>query len=551
VRRPIPDEDGAVLPMLAILLVVLLMSAALAVDLGMQRVVARDMQALADVVALDMARLLDGQTARGDLEASGEWAALLADTLARNDDALGRLEPLPGQATATPRVEAGRLDQVTGDFVSIDVTDIPNAVQVTAAGSVAFAFAPVGGGPDRGAATRAATAVAGPSGCFRLGSFALGLDTASAPLLGPILDDALNITAVGYGGLATSTISLGDLAVELGAGTPEQLVDTTADLRELYLAGARILEREGDAAAADILEDIAFRVPAPPVIVLGQLLAVGASGTAALGTRVNVLDLVSGSAFIANGSNAIAIPPATIAIPGVTNTTVSLTVVQRPIVACNDAVAETSQVQLTISGRTQLQVPLLDNICVPLTGICTPTLFETLVDADISLTVDLATARGTLDRARLNDVHCAATDPPRAMDVAVFDKTVSTLDVAIDVRTLGGIPLASATALTTTGGADDSSHVIDLTTFGPDGLTDPVSTGSGDLGLEATDLDITLLNLSLLDSAPLLRERLGPLLTTINNSLRTTIGPQLGLVIAGADIWGVDAPECTQPVLRG
>ena len=68
VRRPVPsrsrrDERGAIIPMVAMLLVVLIPSTAIAVDLGMQRVVRRDMQALADVVALDLVRLVDGRTA--------------------------------------------------------------------------------------------------------------------------------------------------------------------------------------------------------------------------------------------------------------------------------------------------------------------------------------------------------------------------------------------------------------------------------------------------------------------------------------------------------
>ena len=45
------DERGAVVPMVAIMLTVLMISAAFAVDLGKQRVVRQDMQALADVVA--------------------------------------------------------------------------------------------------------------------------------------------------------------------------------------------------------------------------------------------------------------------------------------------------------------------------------------------------------------------------------------------------------------------------------------------------------------------------------------------------------------------
>ena len=89
-------ERGAIIPMVAMLLVVLIPSTALAVDLGMQRVVRRDMQAMADVVALDLVRLVDGRTAaqiRSGYNGLSTLDAALVKSVARNDDV----------ARATPR----------------------------------------------------------------------------------------------------------------------------------------------------------------------------------------------------------------------------------------------------------------------------------------------------------------------------------------------------------------------------------------------------------------------------------------------------------------
>ncbi|WP_141006782.1 hypothetical protein [Nocardioides humi] len=72
------------------LLAVLLVSGAFAVDLGMQRVARADMQALADVVALDLARELDGRTVNALVDVLEEKKER---SLARNHDMVGSAKP--------------------------------------------------------------------------------------------------------------------------------------------------------------------------------------------------------------------------------------------------------------------------------------------------------------------------------------------------------------------------------------------------------------------------------------------------------------------------
>jgi Flp pilus assembly protein TadG len=69
-RRRGRDERGVVAITLALIsCFVLIPLAALAVDIGVQRVARTDMQSLADMVALDLARGLDGKTT------ASQWAA--------------------------------------------------------------------------------------------------------------------------------------------------------------------------------------------------------------------------------------------------------------------------------------------------------------------------------------------------------------------------------------------------------------------------------------------------------------------------------------------
>src|SRR3546814_956158 len=76
------DESGAVAVMVGLLTVVLVGVCSLAIDIGYQRVAKRDMQAIADIVSMDMARKLDGKTT-GQLSGA-TWTDALADSLNRN-----------------------------------------------------------------------------------------------------------------------------------------------------------------------------------------------------------------------------------------------------------------------------------------------------------------------------------------------------------------------------------------------------------------------------------------------------------------------------------
>ena len=95
-RAATRDETGAVAVLAAALALVLLVSAAFAVDLGRQRVVRADMQALADVVALDAARVLDGRPASrvlAPLPTDGlpSLSAAVSASVARNGSSLGEV----------------------------------------------------------------------------------------------------------------------------------------------------------------------------------------------------------------------------------------------------------------------------------------------------------------------------------------------------------------------------------------------------------------------------------------------------------------------------
>ncbi|HSV40051.1 MAG TPA: hypothetical protein VLI04_14930, partial [Nocardioidaceae bacterium] len=233
------DERGAVLMMSALMSMTFMLIAAMAVDLGVQRVARRDMQALADVVALDMARQLDGVKTTSVLVVSTEWTNALAQSVARNGDTIGTAP----NVTAT----AGKLNG-TGDFVTTAAGEIPSAVRIAAGTTTDFNFA---GGT--GGATRWAVAAQEDQACFGVGSFAVRLATADSSLLSSILGDALGTTLLGYNGLADAKVSLLGLTAALAAASPTGVLDPSqVKLGDLVLASATVLTNTPGADTADI-----------------------------------------------------------------------------------------------------------------------------------------------------------------------------------------------------------------------------------------------------------------------------------------------------------
>ena len=190
--------------------------------------------------------------------------------------------------------------------ITSDAGGIPTAVKVTATGRVGFSFAGGSGGVVRTAVARSQS-----SACFKLGSWALMLNSQNSPLLNALVGDALNVSAISYTGLANADVSLLGLAAELGAGTTDELLALdNLSLNQLYLASAHALQKQGgDTADVTLLNQLAsLNLGALPHVRFGDLIALTAGDDAALSTSVNLLDLVATSALVANGTNALTRP---------------------------------------------------------------------------------------------------------------------------------------------------------------------------------------------------------------------------------------------------
>ncbi|MCL8026623.1 hypothetical protein [Nocardioides bruguierae] len=571
------------LPMVAVMLTVLVASAAFTVDLGMQRVVRSDMQTVADVVALDLARDLRGRTA-AEIQADPDWSAAVADSLGRNSDVLGTAPTLD--------VELVMVDQATGAVSPASGTQEPDGVRVTAHGSVSYAFR-----PGDGAAQRSAVAAVQPQACFRLGSYALGLDTADSVLLDALLGQALgggaSVTGISYTGLAGVDVSLADLAVALDAGTADELADTTVGLGELALAAADVLRAgAGNAAAVSILEAINAGVSGLTVRV-GDLVSLAPGADSALETSIDALDLVSSAILVANGTNAIAVPSLGVNALGLAGVDGTLTVVEAPRQGCGpagQATASTAQVRLDVTGglgapgsELTLGASTLQAILEAggVTAVVAPLLasvgtVDAGVDGDVALALEVAGSTGTLTDLQCGRAGAAALGDAITVDVVNGLATIGidldvAADLSADLSSLGPLdrllvqpvldllpPLAEGTVHVELAANPTSSTAVGAFDALPD-YESPVATG-GDVSssflVTSTSVDLDVLGLPAGAAAdPLVAALLSEVVTpAVDTLVSTTVEPlldALGVTLNGSDVWGVPRPDCGATALRG
>lgn len=512
------DERGAVTLFVGLFMAVLLGVAAIVVDIGTQRVARADMQALADVVALDLARELNGRSA----SEIGSLQTLANTSRDRNTSTVGETPEV------TPTLWV--VDPTTGAATAASGGDVPNAVKVEASTSVDFAF----GLADAGSASRSATAMANPNACLRLGTSELELNTADSVLLdgvlGQVLGGTVALTALDYERLARTTVTLGDLAAQLGAGAMDTLLTSSVSVETFYAAVVSVLREDGETAAADLVDaqllDAVTLAGALDPVVVGDLLSIGPGDNAAAAATVDVFSLVTGAAYVADRGHALNVPGLTLATP--TNSSsvgVKVTIVEAPRLACNRGTASTSQLRVALDLDIESQLRILG---VPLLGG--------------SLAVELLGANAT---GGISSVRCAdgASD---GLDVRLDELTAAELAADLDLDVLG-LPIADLTIP----GTEPSAGSVGL--FGvdlPEHFDAPYSTpaGSGSLGLSIGNAELSAAGVPPIRLGAVVGI-LDPLLEAVENLLLDVVAPALGLRIANADVYGVRTPACLNPSL--
>ncbi len=573
------DERGAVAVFTAVTMVVLLGIAAIVIDLGMERVTRRDLQALADIVALDLAREITGRT-QANLEAEGQLdnpTSAARESVNRNDDLLG--EDL----------------QLAVDWGSYDggvwntSTDPPSAVKVTATAATDYSIR-----DGSGAVSRTAYAVSSSSACYRLGTFVAAVNSGDSTVLAPLNHlFGVSLDLVSYKALAGAKVRLSELAAAPTIGSPTQLLSGSVSYSNLISALIHVLGNQpgsSNSVAITALGKILNVAAAVGSINLGSVMHVSPTDTAALEMQLNVLDIV-GSARLATGDHFLEVPNINANVPGVgSQFTGGLTLISAAQLACGkpnspESVAQNAQLE----GSLGIEFINLPSLSIP--GFAT-----LLTEKGVgSLFVDLADGTGRLVAPPA--VYCGsgtAADPhtysvgvqTQVASYSLLSDLVITGDVKIlDLTGIGltnllvslGLPILGSgklhirveVDLTVSTGAPAGSSTANLS-LPPNDVT-PVQTGTS-ATLDSSSIVPSVISVTIdgktapIASATALTNKivselmnatngfvdktLRPLIDNLNNAYIGPVARMVGLRVGGADVYAVGA-TCGQPSLWG
>lgn len=392
-RRPcqrLQDQHGSVMVLSAIAVVVAMGAAALSVDIGAMAAQKREVRKIADLAALDattnLSRIISDPLT---LSKTAAVQDVVEKSAARNGLVLDSTDPRTSLNVVLGKYVAGSFT-VCSDL-EIPLLCMPNSVRVTATdvapryfaffaeegvvNAVATAARASGRTTSGGPGTPGTPGTQDNVATISAGSFVARAEFDTDPVIGnPLLPRVLrgllgnsagvvsSFDAISYKGLATQEVTLEALRQSLEAngvasvGTVDEMLDAEMELDTFYdaVADAVVLSGGNSAVAAD-LQDLATLAAASTTtgtFRFGDFFDVEAGQPDTTGAaQVNVLDLVTSAAQVANGDNLIDIDLAG-ALPGeIANADLSATIIEPPVIATGPVGTrvQTSQVRFQLN----------------------------------------------------------------------------------------------------------------------------------------------------------------------------------------------------------
>lgn len=553
------DRDrGAVIPIVALTLGVLIASSALAIDIGHQMLLRRDLQKVADAIALDMARHLDGRPA-GVIESDPTWAADLAASEARNGF-------VNGTGNKTVQASAGCYDQAAkiwstfcplGPNPPLSTMDVATAVRIILSDRIDYYFYPGGGTSSR-------TGIASVEGLadFEVGSFLAAFNPTAGDVdilnwvLGLALGNTspLDLTAAGYQGLATGNVTARDIAASYGFADPNQLFTGKVNAQQFFNATADAVQRNGGSSAqVSALRSISTKVASGTTFEFSQVVDPGpyappssASTTSGKGSvfdmSLDLMNLVEGAAFVMNGTNTISVPALDAGIPPLASVALTLKVIEKPRFAFGKRVGEgvrTSQVDLGVTSAFDVDAAQF----VKLTG----------ARLSGNITVKPSAAGATAYPTAIRCATPTTQSVTMGLDADPLSVTASeSLTLSANIGLLGAkldvlsVNVNNATVTTTsTAGTADFAYTSEFMPTVGTGTMKRIGASTMNLAgaLQATSTNTTFLSLPLAQA---------DLFAGVNNALNTSLLPViqdtliphitklLGLELGGGDVGTLD-----------
>ena len=592
------EERGAILILSVVGMVLAMIASGLAIDIGRIAQAAREDQKVADLAALDAARV-----------APADYAVAAAASAARNGFPTGT----GYSVTAVEGVKTNGQCVETPGAGSVCVT-------VTSPHTNAFPFI-----AGRDSVTRTAMAGAGAAiGTVKVGSSLASASGTIPPMevlmlnkvFSALTGGSYDINAVGWRGLADSTVTFSALTQALGGvtgnsaftvGSTNEILNSTFTMNQLLTATSNVLNNNGNSSVATDVTGIknGINTTATYLSVPLKLYDFFDFGSVVVGNKqdvatmtLNVLELIRGGAILADGDhfasfNLSAADVIGGAIPGgFTNAKVSMGLIEAPQYAYGAAGKDGTGTYYTGAHTSQIRVKVDVTIRVPLSqpitvlGV-TVLAAGTLVDASFSYFLDAGEAHAYLDAIR-----CGTSSTPTGVDIwGVTDVGKSQFGLVTDtdlrtaattpvpapnqtVLSIAGLVNVKATGLVTTNIPGNSGI---MRTFLP-----PYTDTSPSQTVPGTMLSLpSLANTSLTTEALVLNLNTGTLITDLVSGINSTgltfnssapgvattilkpLYDSIGLSFGTADLWAPPVQTCSAlsslggvtstnpPVLRG
>ncbi|MFA5625876.1 MAG: TadG family pilus assembly protein [Thiohalomonadaceae bacterium] len=319
------QQCGAISIMAAVALALVIGAGLLAVDLGSLFYTKRELQTVADTAALSATNNL------------ADAHALAVEIAAKNNF------ELPGSQQNTLSAIVGYYDAKNpaadpkDRFEPKYAVDNSNAVEVTVTTRQPYFFM-------FGSRELSALAIARrsePIAEFSIGTKLVDLNTARSMLnglLGGLLGTSVNLSVAGFEGLVNTSVTLLELIKAHGkVGTVEELLDLDLTVGELLELTAQALEQKNIAGLGATVADLnllAMKTGGDLRLKMSDLLKVDlANGEDAVNVAINLRELVTMSAMVANDDHFIEIPGLGLHLPGLVDLDLGLTVIEAPSIA--------------------------------------------------------------------------------------------------------------------------------------------------------------------------------------------------------------------------
>jgi len=542
---PFRRQRGAIGLLAALVLLPAVLFTALALDTGRLYLEKRRLQTIADLSALDAAHAMACASAKDAAAVDAAQASAVRNGYA-------------GNLAAENGVKVGNVSSNAQGLRVFGENGPANAdaVQIEAQNTVPASL--VAGGLFGGSVTLKAKAVGRSDAIAGIsaGSFLARVDPSGLnPLLSGLLGTSVDL--VSYNGIAAANLTLLDLIQAQGlVGTVDELLALQMSIGEFYALMASALTNKGNAGAAADLSGLAAGISNTLVLTLGDLLKVTTDDPeAAAEAEVNVLDLLMLGAEVANGQNAIAIPAAGFAIPGVASIGLSLRLIEPPQIAIGPAGQDENgnwktQVQ-TAQVRVGVDLQLVpQSLSLGLLGLLLG--LVTIDLTDLHLDVDAAPTTAWLENigcSTLGDLDGSATvgSQPGVVKIAIGEldaegESVAPTNIAtVRSSLLGNLATIGASAVTSVT-SDPQTTQFNGTFPDPETVGTPVdeavnnalSSLADSLNLQVMlgSLDLSVLN-QVINALSL---ALGPIIEALGDNLLTPLLQALGVNVGGADL---------------